>query len=55
MLLSSMLIEATGETKVRTDCLNFDVSYTYKLKNKFQLEEEGIRIIFLWDFRSRCS
>jgi len=23
--------------------------YAYKLKNKFQLEEEGIGIIFLWD------
>jgi len=27
----------------------------YKLKNKFQLEEEGVGIIFLWDFGSRCS
>jgi len=50
-----MPIEETGEKKVRTDCLNFDVFYAYKLKNKFQLEEEGIRIIFLRDFRSRCS
>jgi len=29
--------------------------YTYELKNKFQLEEEGIGNIFLWDFRSRYS
>jgi len=28
---------------------------TYKVKNKFQLEEEGTGIIFLWNFRSRCS
>jgi len=27
----------------------------YNLKNKFQFEEEGIAIIFLLDFRSRCS
>jgi len=44
----------TGETGIRTDCLNFDVPYAYELKNKFQLEE-GIGIIYLWDFRSRCS
>jgi len=24
--------------------------YAYKLKNKFQSEEEGIGNIFLWDF-----
>jgi len=29
--------------------------YAYKLKNKFQLEEESIGIILLLDFRSRCS
>jgi len=29
--------------------------YAYKLKNKFQLEEEGTRNIFLWDFRSHYS
>jgi len=38
-----MPIEETGETRVRTDCLNFDIAY--KLKNKFQFEEEGI-----WDY-----
>jgi len=27
----------------------------YKLKNKFHFEEEGIRNIFLWDFRSSYS
>jgi len=29
--------------------------YAYKFKNKFQLEVEGIAIIFLCDFRSHCS
>ena len=30
-------------------------SSAYKLKNKFQTEEEGIGSIFLWVFRSRSS
>ena len=57
ILLCVMSIEVTCETRVRTDCLNFDVSLciAYKVKNKFQLGEEGIGIIFLWDFRSRYS
>jgi len=50
ILLSIMPIEETGETRVRTDCLNFDVSCAYKLKSKFQLEEEGIAIIFFVGF-----
>jgi len=52
-----MSVEVTGETRVRTDCLNFDATLriAYKLKNKFQLGEEGIRYIILWDFRSRYS
>jgi len=29
--------------------------HAYKFKNKFQLEVEGIAIIFLCDFRSHCS
>jgi len=29
--------------------------YAYKLKNKFQLEVEGIGNIPLWDFRSSYS
>jgi len=41
-----MPTEETGETRVRTDCLNFDVSLCIQLKNKFQLEEEGMRNIF---------
>jgi len=44
-----MPIEETGETRVRTDCLYFDVSYACKLKNKFHLEE-GIEIIFFVGF-----
>ena len=57
ILLCVMSIEVTGETRVRTDCLNFDVflCIAYKLKDKFQLGEEGISYILLWDFRSRYS
>jgi len=46
ILLCVTSIEVTSETRVRTDCLNFDVSLciAYKLKNKFQLGEEGIGI-----------
>jgi len=42
-----MSIEVTGETKVRTDCLNFDVTLciAYKLKDTFELGEEGISYI----------
>jgi len=29
--------------------------YAYKIKNKFQLGEEGIRNIFLWDLKSHYS
>jgi len=47
-----MSIEETGETRVRTDCLNFDVSNAYKLK---KLLEEALGLYFLWDFRSHCS
>jgi len=32
----------------------FPYYYAFKLKNKFQLEEEGIRNIFLWDFCYRA-
>jgi len=42
-----MPIEETGEARIRADCLNFHVPFAYKLKNKFQLEEEGIGIIFV--------
>jgi len=41
-----MPTEETGETRIRTDCLNFDVSLCIQIKNKFHLEEEGIRNIF---------
>jgi len=49
ILLSLMPIEKTRETRVRTDCL----MHTNFLK--IQLEEEGIWIIFLWNFLSRYS
>jgi len=57
ILLCVMSTEVTSETRVMTDCLNFDVSLciAYNVKNKFQLGEEGIGIIFLWDFRPRYS
>jgi len=40
MLLSLMPIEETGETRVKTDCLNFVVSLSIQIKNKFQLEKD---------------
>jgi len=55
MLLSLTPIEETGETRVRTDCLNFNGSQCIQIKKQFQLEEEGTGIIFLWYFRSRRS
>ena len=45
LLLSLMPIEETGKTRIRTDCLNFNVSQAYRLKNKFQIEEKAIGII----------
>jgi len=47
-LLSLMPIEETRETRVRTDCLNFDVSLCVQIKNKFHLKKEGIENIFYW-------
>jgi len=44
-----MPVDETSETRVRTDCLDFDVS-AYKLKNKFQFEERGIVIVFFVGF-----
>jgi len=49
-----MPIDETGETKLRTACLNFNVCLCIKIK-KFKLEEEDIKNIILWDFRSRFS
>jgi len=40
MLSSLMPIEETGDTRVRTNCLNFDVSLCISIKNEFQFEEE---------------
>jgi len=50
MLLFLMPLEETGETRVRTDCLNFDISYVYKLKSKFQFEEDGVGVVFFVGF-----
>jgi len=39
-VIVSKAIEETGETRVRTDSFNFDVSLSIQIKkNKFQLEE----------------
>jgi len=46
-----MLIEETGETRVRTSIF----PYAYKLKNIFQLAEKGIGNTFLWNFRTPYS
>jgi len=48
-----MPVEETGETRVRMDFLISMFPYAYKLKNKFQLEKEGIGNIFWGDFKSR--
>ena len=50
MLPTLMPIEETGETRVRTDCLNSMFPYEFKLQNKFQLEEASIGIIFFVGF-----
>ena len=52
MLLSLMPVEETGQTRVSS--FKFRCFSIHK-KKKFQLEEEGNGIIFLWGFRSRCS
>jgi len=54
--LSLVPIEETGETRVRIDCLNLDISLCIQIKK--QISITGRRIwdyIFLWYFRSRCS
>jgi len=51
MLLSLMPVEETGETWVRTDCLNFYVSLCIQIKKQiFQSEGEGIGIILFVEF-----
>jgi len=37
ILLSAMPTEETGETKVRTDCLNFDVSLCIQIKKQISI------------------
>ena len=48
-----MPIEETGETSIRTDCLNFDVSLRIHAKKfqKIKLQEEDIEIIFFVGFQ----
>ena len=38
MLLCLMPVEATGEIRVRTDCLNFDVFLCIQIKKKLVKE-----------------
>jgi len=45
MLLSLMPLEETGETRVRTDCLNFDDSLCIQIKK--QISIRGRR---QWDY-----
>jgi len=54
MLLSLMPIEETGETRVRTACLNFYVSLCIQI---FKISIRGRRhcIIFFVGFKSVCS
>jgi len=44
-----MPIEETGETRFTFVYISM-IPYAYKLKNKFQLEKEGIGIIFFVAF-----
>jgi len=37
ILLSPMPIEETGETRVRTDCLNFDVALRIEIKKQISI------------------
>ena len=41
MLLSLMPIEETGETRVRNDCLNFDVSLCIQTKKQISVIERS--------------
>jgi len=45
-----MPIEEVGETRLRTDCLNFDVSQCIQINKKISFEEESIGIIFFVGF-----
>jgi len=54
MLLFLMPVEETGETRVRTDCLNFDASLCIQIKTNFNLRKKALGLYFLLDWRSRC-
>jgi len=55
MLLFLMPVEETVETRVKTDCLNFDVSPCIQIKSNFNLRKKALGLYFLLDFRSRGS
>jgi len=50
MLLALIPIGETGETRLRTDCLNFDVYLCIQIKTQISFGEESIGIIFFVGF-----
>ena len=46
MFLSLTPTEETDEARVRTDCLNFDVSQCIQIKKKFNQRKEALGIYF---------
>ena len=50
MLLFLMPVEETGETRVRTDCFNFDVSLCIQIKTNFNLRKKALGLYFFVGF-----
>jgi len=50
MLMALIPIEESGETRLRTDCFNFDVSPCIQIKKQISFEEENIGITFFVEF-----
>jgi len=51
-----MPTEETGETRVRTDCLNFNVLLCVQIKKtNFNFGTKVLGLYILWDFRFCCS
>ena len=56
ILMSLMPIEETGETRVRTDCLNFDSSHCIQIEKQLSITGRSHwDYTFMGDFRSHCS
>jgi len=49
-----MPFEETGKTRVRTNCLNFDVSLCIRILKKISVRGRRHWAYILWDFRSCC-